>query len=533
VSMLRQPMWKTNLAICVIMVALVAGYFFYQVQAASEQFRNNSREHSKVLAAAVELNIRNALRSNEGLELIIHDFLNNSAQFIAYLDIIEQFTATELSAFAREAGLAGITIIAENGKRVSGPENWGPQLRCDDKAGLVRHGAAQLYSLIYPMGKETSGAPAQGCVVVGFSSLDVDKVEEDISVQSLLDHLGALPGIAAVALVPADPSLPVDGTEPSRLVEKNGQRYSETRIRLGDRDLIVTQVAGHFAKRLRQMRIEFFLFVAFLVAFGVLSSWWLYYGERLRLQETREYEQQMARQHEAAALGRAAATIAHEIRNPLNAIGMGLQRLQLEAEGLDEEHRRLLLAMREAVSRSNTIITRLQQYVRSFAVTPDLVDIAGLMDNVLRLYAPVCAEQGVEVVLDGNGGYTVAGDRGLLGQVFENVVKNAVEAQPRGGFCHIRITPKGDSIAVAVQSGGFTLTEEESGNIFEPYFTTKTQGTGLGLAISRKIVEAHGGTISAAPDPAEQSLTLEIVLPVQQTGTNRATPSTPTEGIPA
>ncbi|SHO48445.1 sensor histidine kinase [Desulfopila aestuarii] len=532
--MLRQPMWKTNLAICVTLVALVAGYFFYQVQAASEQFRNNSREHSKVLAAAVELNIRNAMLSNDGLELIITDFLNNSAQFIAYLNIIEQFTATELSAFAREAGLAGITIISDNGKtRIAGPENWGPQLTCDDPAGLVRHEAAQLYSLIYGVETDNPGDPKERCVIVGFSSRDVDKVQEDISVQSLLDHLGALPGIDSVELVPADLSTITDATEPSKLVEKNGQRYSETRIRLGDRDLIVTQVAGHFAKRLHQMRTEFFLFVAFLVAFGALSSWWLYYGERLRLKETREYEQQMARQHEAAALGRAAATIAHEIRNPLNAIGMGLQRLQLEAGGLDEEHRKLLLAMREAVTRSNTIITSLQQYVRAFSITPDQVDIAGLMGNVVQLYAPVCADQGVEVVLQGNGGYTVAGDRGLLGQVFENVVKNAVEAQPKGGYCHIHIKPQGDRITVVIQSGGFTLTKEESDNIFEPYFTTKTQGTGLGLAISRKIVEAHGGTITATPNTLERTLTLVIELPVRQSGSNRVTPSTPTGGIPA
>jgi len=532
--MIRQPMWKTNLAICVTLVALVAGYFFYQVQAASEQFRNNSREHSKVLAAAVELNIRNAMRSNDGLELIISDFLNNSAQFIAYLNIIEQFTETELSAFAREAGLAGITIVSDGGKtHISGPENWGPQRTCDGPTGLVRYEAAQLYSLIYRAGTDDRSASQHGCVIVGFSSRDVDQVQEDISVKNLLDHLGTLPGIASVELVPADLSKTVDAAEPSLLVEKNGQRYSETRIRLGDRDLIVTQLAGHFAKRLQQMRTEFFLFVAFLVAFGALSSWWLYYGERLRLKETREYEQQMARQHEAAALGRAAATIAHEIRNPLNAIGMGLQRLQLEADGLDEEQFKLIFAMREAVSRSNTIITSLQQYVRSFSITPDLVDITGLIENVLQLYAPVCAEQGVEVVLDGNGGYTIAGDRGLLGQVFENVVKNAVEAQAKGGFCRISVKRKGDGIAVAVQSGGFTLTEEESANIFEPYFTTKTQGTGLGLAISRKIVEAHGGTITAAPDTVGQSLTLVIELPVHQSGPNRATPLKQTGGNPA
>jgi len=526
-------MWKTNLAICVTIVALVAGYFFYQVQAASQQFRNNSREHSKVLAAAVELNIRNAMRSTEGLELVIADFLRNSAHFIAYLDIIERFTAVELAAFAREAGLAGITIVSNDGNtRVEGPVSWGPQLSCDEGTGLIRHKTEQLYSLAYTVAEGDPGPSRSGCVIVGFSSHEVDKVQEDISVQSLLDHLDRLPGIASVQLVPADPARGAGEAEPARLVERDGERYSETRLRIGDKDLIVTQMAGHFARRLHQMRTEFILFVVFLVLFGAISSWWLYHGERLRLQEAREYEQQMARQREAAALGRAAATIAHEIRNPLNAIGMGLQRLQLEAKGLDEEHLALLTAMREAVTRSNTIVTSLQQYVRTFSISPDKVDLFGLIGSVLQLYQPNCVDQGIEVVVNGEGDYTVAGDRGLLGQLFENIVKNAVEAQPKGGFCHIDLGTGEEKVTVNVTSGGFTLSDEASANLFEPYFTTKTQGTGLGLAISRKIVEAHHGTILARPDTVARSLTLMIALPVWQPVREAAIPKTPTGGNP-
>jgi signal transduction histidine kinase len=88
-----------------------------------------------------------------------------------------------------------------------------------------------------------------------------------------------------------------------------------------------------------------------------------------------------------------------------------------------------------------------------------------------------------------------------------------VEAQPRGGFCHIGMHWTGEWLTVTVTNGGFKLSREEGCNIFEPYFTSKTQGTGLGLAISRKIVEAHGGTITARPDSDSQQLTLVIELP--------------------
>ncbi|MFV0438047.1 MAG: sensor histidine kinase [Desulfopila sp.] len=525
-------MWKTNLAICITIVLLVDGYFFYQVQAASQQFRNNSSEHSRVLAAAVELNIRNAMRSTEGLELIISDFLRNSAHFIAYLDVIERFTAAELAAFAREVGLAGITIVAEDGRsRVTGPAGWGPQLGCDAEGELIRHRDKQLYSLVYTGSGEQAGNPSPGCVIVGFSSLAVDEVQQEISVQTLLDHLDRLPGIASVRLLAADPGMePVVGG-PARLVTRDGRHYSETRLPLGDQMLVVTQQADHFARRLAQMRAEFLLFLLFLALFGALSSWWLYHGERLRLAETREYEQQMARQHEAATLGRAAATIAHEIRNPLNAIGIGLQRLQLEATTLEREHLALLSAMREALSRSNAIVTSLQHYVQELVVSPEPVDLLACITGVLQLYQTSCAEQGIAVVLDGKGDYTAAGSYRLLGQLLENIVKNAVEAQPQGGFCHILLGGDPAWVKVEVSSGGFFLTAEASDNLFAPYFTTKTQGTGLGLAISRKIVEAHGGTVVAKPDTRAKTLTLTVVLPRWQTADTGEPPSLPPGGL--
>lgn len=502
-----------NLVICVTIVALVAGYFFYQVQRASGQFRKNSLEHSKVLAAAVELNISNALLSNEGFEKIITDFLKNSAHFISYLDVIERFTVDELAAFAKETGLAGITIVTDNGSsRVVGPASWGPRLSCDNGTVLQKHQDEHLYTLALATKSEESSAASNGCVIVGFPADEVEQIQKEVSVDALLAHLSNLPGIISVELVPVDDSIPAADLKFAKLVEENGKRLSKTRIRMGNNDLIVTQLAGHFAKRLQQMRAEFFLFIAFLIVLGLTSSWWLYHVERLRFREAKEYEQKIARQHEEAALGRAAATIAHEIRNPLNAIGMGLQRLQLEAEGLDEEHAALLVAMREAVGRSNSIVTSLQQYVRSFEISEEEVNISGQLHSVLKLYQPACMDQGVDVVSELEDGYTVLGDSQLLGQLWENVIKNGVEAQPQGGFIHIMAEQSAQKLTIKITNGGFKLPREESDKIFEPYFTSKTQGTGLGLAISRKIVEAHGGSITAIPDVKSQELSLVIKL---------------------
>lgn len=347
---------------------------------------------------------------------------------------------------------------------------------------------------------------------------------EGLSVESLLARLGRLEGIDSVRLQGrAEDTARTAGAAMAAFGEKAGRRITETIIPLEDKDLVVTLPAGHFARRMRQMQTEFLLFALFVLSFGGLSSWWLYRTEKQRLEEAVGFERRIARQHEEAALGRAAATIAHEIRNPLNAIGMGLQRLQIEAANLlEKEHLDLVAGMREAVARSNTIVTGLQRYVGAFALAVGPVDMAGLLAEVMQLYRPQCEAQAVSLGGELESGVMVAGDRQLLGQLFENLLKNAIEAQPDGGRVDL-VLRSGDGLCrVSLENEGFALDRQQAADMFEPYFTTKTKGTGLGLAISRKIVEAHGGTLIGQPDYRLHILSLIVELPLW-----RACPSPP------
>ena len=94
------------------------------------------------------------------------------------------------------------------------------------------------------------------------------------------------------------------------------------------------------------------------------------------------------------------------------------------------------------------------------------------------------------------------GDPGLLGQVVENLLKNAIEAQPGGGAIQVEVARKDQEICLRVKNSGFSMEPEDAERILEPYFTTKADGTGLGLTISRRIVEAHGGRmVVRVPEP--------------------------------
>lgn len=510
------PSWRTNLLVFAIIIVLVGGYFFRQIRQSSREFQKHSREFSEILAAVVELNIRNALLSKSGLEDIVADSLENSARFIHYLDSIEPFSSVELTAFAQKSGLAGVRIVQpDTGTTVSGPAEWLPDRTCQGSVNLQHLNDEQLYLFSFQPGDNKSAASQQGCVLVGLSAENIDATLDKISVERLLTMFNDLHEIAYIRFEPENSSSKQSALTPDQVDLGD---IVETIIPIGDKQLIVALKTDRLGKRRMQMQKEFVIFISFLILFGAFSSWWLYRVQRQRLQQTREFERKMARQHEDAALGRAAATITHELRNPLNAIGMGLQRLQIEAKDLDREQHGLLVSMRNAVDRTNTIITRLRQYIHSFEISSQPVDLVDLINQVVTLYRAQCEELHIDIELDCDQNLIiqVPGDKVLLGQLFENLIKNSVEAQPQGGFFKITIKQLENSCCVEIVNGGFSLTRKESKLLFEPYFTTKSKGTGLGLVISNKIVKAHNGQLDWHVDFDRKSIHFQITLPMEQ-----------------
>ncbi|WP_457576795.1 sensor histidine kinase [Desulfomarina sp.] len=509
--MKKAPGWRLNMLAFAAIILFTGSYFFWQTGQAAREFRSHSREHSRALAAIVALNIRNTLLAGKGLEETVASSLKNSARFLAFLESTEPFTSAELTAFSTESGLAGVKIIHRSAdESVSGPIGWLAARTCGETPGLVRLKENDLYLFTYFYSGQ-KGDPENGnCVLVGISSRKIDTILERISVERLLMMLNNFHDIAYVRLESPPEGGETAGNEPS-VEEIEG--VLETVIPIEGQRVVIALKADRFTRRIHQMKKEFFIFITILVFFGAVSSWWLYRLQRERIRQARRFERELARQHEDAALGRAAATITHELRNPLNAIGMGLQRLQLESAPLDREHRELIVGMREALNRTDAIISRLRQYVHSFEVTTVPVDLARLVERLLLLYRPQCEERGIKVSCSFDGGFTVAGDRALLGELFENLLKNSIEAQQHGGYINIRGLRTGKHCRLELSNGGFCLTRKESSLLFEPYFTSKSKGTGLGLVISKKIIEAHGGKLDWNIDFDRSEICFVVQLP--------------------
>jgi two-component system NtrC family sensor kinase len=221
-----------------------------------------------------------------------------------------------------------------------------------------------------------------------------------------------------------------------------------------------------------------------------------------------------------AAIGRLAASIAHEINNPLQSIHNSLH-LSLH-KGLDDNKRVEYLSMAQAeVRRLIEIVQRMLDFYRPSRGGAEHTDVNGVIENVLALahkrlqHGNVCVHTRLAPDLPF---VPVVPDQ--ITQVFLNIAINAVEAMPSGGDLRLEtlLSEDGEWVLIRFQDTGPGMSAEQIINLFEPFYTTKSDGTGLGLAISYGIVERHGGTIEVSSQPG-QGATFVVRLPVHRVGT--------------
>jgi len=506
------PTWKGNLFVFGLLIIIILAYFYWQVQQAHRTFLNHVQQNSKMLAGVIKLNADSAVLSQEVVEEIMQTFLGNTARFVDYLDDVEPFSTDELAAFATEAGLAGIRIVRQD-EDTEGPLGWFPvdEVTCETKNRFVRYlSPDRLYCLTWPRAK------GQGCIIVGITSDRIEKLQEQIGLPYLLTTLSSLAGIQYVRIEPEGHNAGKAFSRPEvTLIDTSDKKIAETRLSMGKDLLVVGLDARYYFARVKQLWYEFVIFSAILAFFGIFFSWLLHRFQAAYLKDVRSFERRLARQREDAVLGRAAASITHEIGNPLNAISMGLQRLQIETNDLSEENRNLVSTMLKAVQRTKGIITNIRQYARPLAPKRQSIQPDVLVDSILTLYKQQCEIQEIDVEFEAESGDAIIGDPDMLEEVVENLIKNAIEAQPDGGYIRIKMDRRGSEVMFAIENRGFSLSEEEPERILEPYFTTKTRGTGLGLTIASRIVDAHKGRLTlGVPDTGVLRIT--VYLPISR-----------------
>jgi two-component system sensor histidine kinase HydH len=223
---------------------------------------------------------------------------------------------------------------------------------------------------------------------------------------------------------------------------------------------------------------------------AVLSG---YLAERLRLTGG-ALQVATARAHEAerlAVLGRIAAGLAHEIRNPLGSITGSIEMLR-ESEGLSEEDRRLCDIVEREARRLNDLVGDMVDLSKPRPPRAEATDVAALARDVVALATNSARGSDVVVRYEGPDGTTLARcDGGQMRQVVWNLVRNAIQASPGGSTVTVRLAPGEGDVTLAVEDAGPGVPEDVGSRIFEDFFTTRTHGAGIGLAVVRRIMEDH------------------------------------------
>jgi signal transduction histidine kinase len=204
-----------------------------------------------------------------------------------------------------------------------------------------------------------------------------------------------------------------------------------------------------------------------------------------------EYQAELIAEERLATIGKMAAEVAHEVRNPLEAISGAAELL---ARG--DTSGAFVDVIREEVRALDAYLTGILEFARSGATVPETAELGTLLAETVALAGSMAREADVAIRFEaGPCPLPCFVDRTAMKRACFNLLANAIEASPRGSSVAIRHERIGDTLRVRILDAGSGLSRESRLRAFEPYYTTKERGTGLGLALVKRIVEAHGGRV--------------------------------------
>jgi two-component system sensor histidine kinase HydH len=235
------------------------------------------------------------------------------------------------------------------------------------------------------------------------------------------------------------------------------------------------------------------------------------------LTEVRALRREIERSQRLASVGRLAAGVAHEIRNPLSSIKGFATYFKQRFQDVPEDRQTASIMIQE-VDRLNRVVSQLLEFARPVTVSPKASSFEAILKDSLKLIERQAQDK--QITVDARNSAQIDRveiDPDRINQVLLNLYLNALEAMEPGGRLQVEVSGNGagSGLIIQISDTGHGISGEDLSRIFDPYFTTKSSGTGLGLAIAHNIVETMGGTIDVRSETGKGT-TFTVTLPTGQ-----------------
>ncbi|MCX8111060.1 MAG: ATP-binding protein, partial [Syntrophorhabdaceae bacterium] len=296
------------------------------------------------------------------------------------------------------------------------------------------------------------------------------------------------------------------------LYDEQDRVYIELKDKTKDSFLISNKIDSRFLKGyrmdiylsrestdrvLQKITMSFLFILSFLVIAGAISTSVILLFMRRYERHMEEVKKEMALKERLISLGNLASGMAHEIRNPLNAMNLSIQRLKREFIPPDEkkeEYNRFLDILKAEIMRVNRIVEDFLSSTRAQAPFTN-EDLPQIIQEVIVLLKEEASTKGVDIYLKASEPLFIECQKERIKQALLNVIVNSIQAIENKGTVEVEVSKKEKEVEIIVRDTGVGIKKEDIDKIFDYYYTTKDKGIGVGLAISYMIIRDHRGSI--------------------------------------
>jgi signal transduction histidine kinase len=572
-SMQRVFLPRHFLASGLLLFSLASFYAFFEAQRLQKEFLRQTEDKATALAKAMEASVKNAIVGNALLEDLVGQRLLDNARLIDQLLLSRQVDQALLEEIRAMNRLQKIDLLDQQGRpwapaalppmteRKKEEEEivqrrrqmisymWGkrwrlPREKVDEKAAeLPPRIKNREFWEGSAFGIAVGARSFPGIIAVHANADYVLNFEKEIGVQSQIEDLGRRSDSEFVSFLDSNLNV-VAHTDPDRIGQQEkeplvlkakvervslsqivessgGKRYFEVVRPVGldesnlgflkiGLSLGSMEVAWH-----NSLRAIVTLGLAVLAA-GIVGMAAIFHNQHSYIKEVRDLEAEVLHRERLSSMGNLAATVAHEVRNPLNAISMALQRLKIEFRPAQDqdEYSHLTELMLGEVRRLNSTVEQFLSLARPVEIKPEELRLQDILEELAVLEADNAKQLKVQIrVVAPPDLPLLKADREYLRQTLLNLILNGLQAMPEGGTLTLEANATDGNFLITITDTGVGIPKKNLPRIFEPYFTTKAKGSGLGLAITHRIVEAHGGKITVSSEVG-RGCRFQITLPI-------------------